>query len=116
MRKATPEHKGSGLPTLQVTPESLAAFCATQEFEFLLAALLFESQSSRKTLENARPDDVASIATSQGKVQAINRMLADDFPSLLIKICEDETEKDGGRGIAFALKVFRYTEALLRGS
>ena len=103
-----------GLPSLQVTTESLAAFCASAEFEFLLAALLMESMESRNALENASFADIAEFARAQGKAQAINRILAEDFPSLLIKICAVETERDGGQSLLFALKVKRYNETLAR--
>lgn len=101
------------LPSLSVTPESVAAFCAQPEFEFMLAALLFELRIDRKALENANPDNAGLIGASQGKIAAIGRILQADFPDLLTRICVSEIDRDGGKSLLFGLRVHMYTESLL---
>lgn len=100
---------------MEVTPESIAAFCQTAEFQFMLAALNFEAQNTRLTLENTPFQNIGAVANAQGKLQAISRMLQDDFPGLLIQTCHDQIKVDGGRLLMFSLRVSQYHQRMREG-
>lgn len=96
---------------LQVTPESMAAWCEAAEFQWLLAIILQESQESREVCQTVPVDNQPGVISKhQGIIALANRLLKDDFRDVLIQSVEVETKKDGGQSLLFEYKIHVYRQ------